>query len=88
MSLKKKSSSQSPSIFLDDLYQVAYLWLNGATVTPVSCNGRVSFETQFTSDVASLMVELQRNEPVPVGDFIRACKAVRGQMLSLRGVRK
>lgn len=80
----KKSSPPSPSIFLDDLYQVAFLKMNGVETAPVTSGGRVSFVITLTPDVSALLAELQRNELVPVGDFIRACKVIRGQMLSLR----
>jgi hypothetical protein len=79
-----RSINPAPSIFLDDLYHVAFLKLHGIEAAPAASAGRVSFAITVTPEVSGLLAEIQRNELVPVGDFIRACKTVRGQMLSLR----
>lgn len=70
-----------------DIYVSAYLSLCGISPKLETNNGRVVFVFPATDDLYKLMVNYNSNVNVPVTDFVTTVKALRGQMLTLRGSR-
>lgn len=70
-----------------DLYLSAYLSLCGISPSLEINNGRVVFVFSATDDLYKLMTNYNSNVNVPVTDFVTAVKALRGQMLTMRGRR-
>lgn len=70
-----------------DLYLSAYLSLCGILPKLEINNGRVVFVFTANDDLYRLMANYNSNVNVPVTDFVTTIKALRGQMLTMRGQR-
>ncbi len=70
-----------------DIYISAFLSLSGIPPSLEVQNGRVTFNFIVSDELYAKAIEYNSNAPVPVVDFVTSVKALRGQMLSLRGQR-
>lgn len=68
-----------------DLYLSAFLSLSGIPPKLEVNNGKVVFVFSVSDDLYELMMNYNSNVNVPVIDFVTAVKALRGQMLTMRG---
>ncbi len=71
-----------------DLYLSSFLSLNGIPPNLEFKNGRVIFVFPISNNLNSLSLEFNSNVSVPVADFVVTIKTLRGQMLTMREVRK
>jgi len=79
---KKKTSKTFETL---DIYLSSYLSLKGIQPSLELKSGRVVFVFAATDQLHLLMREYNSNPSVPLLQFITEAKALRGQMLSLRG---
>ena len=70
-----------------DIYLSAYLSLCGIRPKLEINNGRVVFVFPAVEEVYRLMANYNSNATIPVTDFVTTIKALRGQMLTMRGHR-
>ncbi|MBT9169152.1 MAG: hypothetical protein DDT19_02506 [Syntrophomonadaceae bacterium] len=70
-----------------DLYLASFLSLSGISPTLELNNGKVVFTFPLSNDLYKFMVNYNGNVNVPVANFVTAVKALRGQMLTMRGQR-
>lgn len=70
-----------------DIYLSSFLSLSGfPPQLEVNESGKVIFVFTLTDDLAALMMRYNNNDKVPVSDFVTTLKALRGQMLTRRGI--
>jgi hypothetical protein len=70
-----------------DIYLSSFLALHRIPPKLEVQNGRVTFNFLVNDDLYRLTTLYNLNEPVPVADFVTNVKALRGQMLTMRGQR-
>ncbi len=70
-----------------DLYLASFLNLSGTPPKLELNNGKVVFSFPVGDDLYKLMMNYNSNVNIPVTDFVTAVKALRGQMLTMRGQR-
>jgi hypothetical protein len=70
-----------------DIWLSAYLSLCGLVPTLEVNNGKVVFIFPVSDDLYKLIRNYNGNVNVPVADFVTVVKALRGQMLTMRGSR-
>jgi hypothetical protein len=70
-----------------DIWLSAFLSLHGVPPKLEVRNGKVIFSFPASDDLYRLMANYNSNVNVPVTDFVTAVKALRGQMLTMRGQR-
>lgn len=71
-----------------DLYQSAFLLLCGLKPDLEMNNGKVLFSFQVTEELYKFITLYNSNIDVKVTDFVTVIKALRGQMLTMRGSQK
>lgn len=82
-----KAKTEAKELSTLDLYLSAFLSLHGIQPELKITNGRVTFNFPVSDELYRLANLYNANEPVPVADFVTAVKALRGQMLTMRGQR-
>jgi hypothetical protein len=70
-----------------DIYLSAYLSLCGIPPKLETNNGKVVFVFPATDDVYRLLSDYNSDVEIPVVSFVTQVKALRGQMLTMRGQR-
>jgi hypothetical protein len=68
-----------------DLYQSAYLLICGNQPDLENINGKIVFKFEVTDFLYHCIDLYNANADVQVADYVTAIKALRGQMLTLRG---
>ena len=68
-----------------DIYLSAFLAISGIRPTLEVNNGKVLFTFSVTEDLYTFITSYNSNMAVKVTDFVTAIKALRGQMLTIRG---
>ncbi len=71
-----------------DINKATFYALYGIDPILESINGRVVFTFPICDDLYRLMDNYNSNVSVPVLDFVTQLKALRGQMLTLRGAKQ
>lgn len=82
------TQTHSPVFPSSDIYQSAYLQLNGNAPTLTLQGGRVVFLHDADPSLYSLLSKFNDNsETVPLSKFVSALKSLRGQMIAMRPAR-
>lgn len=71
-----------------DIYLASFFKLNNIPPTLELKNGRVVFTFPATDHLYKLTMDFNSNVNVPVADFVTMVKTLRGQMLTMRGLKK
>jgi hypothetical protein len=71
-----------------DIYLASFLALNKIPPMLELNNGRVVFTFPATDQLYKLTTNFNSNVTVPVADFVTMVKTLRGQMLTMRGLKK
>lgn len=80
-----RAKTEAKELSTLDLYLLAFLSLHGVHPALKVTNSRVTFNFPVIDELYRLANLYNANEPVPVADFVMAVKALRGQMLTMRG---